>query len=189
MTLFTLDEFADAAEVVARHVHSDAAVRLATARCRGRRGGLVEARELHADRRVQGARRVGRTSTGSSASGRTVRGIVSATRGNHGQSLAFAGRAAGVPVTIVVPHGNSPDKNAAMRALRSRADRARRRLPGCARALGGAGRGARPRGGAVVPPRSVHGRGHVRARALRRGRSSSMSSTCRWEWVRASSAS
>ena len=47
-------------------------------------------------------------------SGREVRGLVSATRGNHGQSLAYAGRARGVPVTIVVPEGNSPDKNAAM---------------------------------------------------------------------------
>jgi threonine dehydratase len=46
-----------------------------------------------------------------------VAGIVSATRGNHGQSLAFAGRAAGIGVTIVVPHGNSPDKNAAMEAF------------------------------------------------------------------------
>jgi threonine dehydratase len=46
-----------------------------------------------------------------------VSGLVSATTGNHGQSLAFAGRAAGLPVHIVVPHGNSPDKNAAMRAL------------------------------------------------------------------------
>jgi threonine dehydratase len=46
-----------------------------------------------------------------------VKGIVSATRGNHGQSLAFAGRAAGIDVTIVVPEGNSPDKNAAMRSL------------------------------------------------------------------------
>ncbi|MEM8748040.1 MAG: threonine dehydratase, partial [Actinomycetota bacterium] len=45
------------------------------------------------------------------------RGIVSATRGNHGQSLAFAGRAFGVPVTIYVPHGNSVEKNAAMRGL------------------------------------------------------------------------
>jgi threonine dehydratase len=45
------------------------------------------------------------------------RGIVTATRGNHGQSLAFAGRRAGVSVTIVVPHGNSTEKNAAMRAL------------------------------------------------------------------------
>jgi threonine dehydratase len=46
-----------------------------------------------------------------------VTGIVSATRGNHGQSLAFAGRAAGLGVTIVVPHGNSVDKNAAMRGF------------------------------------------------------------------------
>ncbi len=46
-----------------------------------------------------------------------VTGIVSATRGNHGQSLAFAGRAAGLDVTLVVPHGNSPDKNAAMRGF------------------------------------------------------------------------
>jgi threonine dehydratase len=44
-------------------------------------------------------------------------GVIGATRGNHGQSLAFAGRACGVPVTIVVPHGNSVEKNAAMRAL------------------------------------------------------------------------
>ena len=44
-------------------------------------------------------------------------GIIGATRGNHGQSLAFAGRATGVPVVIVAPHGNSVEKNAAMRAL------------------------------------------------------------------------
>ena len=46
-----------------------------------------------------------------------VKGIITATRGNHGQSLAFAGGRAGVSVTIVVPHGNSSEKNAAMRAL------------------------------------------------------------------------
>src|SRR5262245_22054056 len=46
-----------------------------------------------------------------------VRGIVTATRGNHGQSLAFAGTHAGIAVTIVVPHGNSTEKNAAMRAF------------------------------------------------------------------------
>ncbi|MDR1266756.1 MAG: threonine dehydratase [Propionibacteriaceae bacterium] len=39
--------------------------------------------------------------------------VVSASRGNHAQSLAYAGRALGVPVAIVVPEGNSPDKNAA----------------------------------------------------------------------------
>jgi threonine dehydratase len=59
------------------------------------RGGLVYAERL----------RTGRPG---------VKGIVSATRGNHGQSLAFAGRASGIDVTIVVPEGNSPDKNAAM---------------------------------------------------------------------------
>ncbi len=46
-----------------------------------------------------------------------VAGVVSATRGNHGQSLAFAGRVHGRSVTIFVPHGNSVEKNAAMRAL------------------------------------------------------------------------
>ena len=46
-----------------------------------------------------------------------VQGIVTATRGNHGQSLAFAGTHAGIAVTIVVPHGNSTEKNAAMRAF------------------------------------------------------------------------
>jgi threonine dehydratase len=44
-------------------------------------------------------------------------GIVSATRGNHGQSLAFAARRYRIPTTIVVPHGNSLEKNAAMRAF------------------------------------------------------------------------
>lgn len=46
-----------------------------------------------------------------------VSGVVTATRGNHGQSIALAGRTAGVAVTIVAPFGNSPDKNAAMRAF------------------------------------------------------------------------
>ncbi len=46
-----------------------------------------------------------------------VAGIVSATRGNHGQSLAFAGRVVGLSVTIVVPEGNSEAKNAAMVGL------------------------------------------------------------------------
>lgn len=43
-------------------------------------------------------------------------GVVSATRGNHGQSLAWSCRRHGVRAVIVVPHGNSRDKNAAMRA-------------------------------------------------------------------------
>ena len=44
-------------------------------------------------------------------------GVICATRGNHGQSIALAARQHGLPVTIVVPHGNSREKNAAMRAL------------------------------------------------------------------------
>jgi threonine dehydratase len=47
-------------------------------------------------------------------------GLISATRGNHGQSLAYAGGRFGVPVTIVVPQGNSVEKNAAMRAFGAR---------------------------------------------------------------------
>jgi len=44
-------------------------------------------------------------------------GLISATRGNHGQSLAFAARRYGVAVTIYVPYGNSAEKNRAMRAF------------------------------------------------------------------------
>lgn len=46
-----------------------------------------------------------------------VRRVISATRGNHGQSVGFAARRHGLAATIVVPHGNSVEKNAAMRAL------------------------------------------------------------------------
>jgi len=46
-----------------------------------------------------------------------VPGIISATRGNHGQSLAFAARRHGVPAVIYVPKGNSAEKNHAMRAF------------------------------------------------------------------------
>lgn len=45
------------------------------------------------------------------------KGIVAATRGNHGQAVAFAAGRIGIPVKIFVPLGNSPEKNAAMRAL------------------------------------------------------------------------
>ncbi len=47
-------------------------------------------------------------------------GLISATRGNHGQSLAFAGRRHGLPVTIYVPRGNSVEKNRAMAAFGAR---------------------------------------------------------------------
>jgi threonine dehydratase len=47
-------------------------------------------------------------------------GIISATRGNHGQSLAFAAGRHKLPVTIYVPHGNSAEKNRAMKAFGAR---------------------------------------------------------------------
>jgi threonine dehydratase len=47
-------------------------------------------------------------------------GVISATRGNHGQSIAFAAHRAGIPATIYVPQRNSPDQNSAMRAFGAR---------------------------------------------------------------------
>jgi len=44
-------------------------------------------------------------------------GLISATRGNHGQSIGFAARKYGIPAAVVVPVGNSIEKNAAMRSL------------------------------------------------------------------------
>ncbi|MDP1966009.1 MAG: threonine dehydratase [Reyranella sp.] len=46
-----------------------------------------------------------------------VAGVISATRGNHGQSIALAAAKVGIAATIVVPEGNSVEKNAAMRAF------------------------------------------------------------------------
>ena len=46
-----------------------------------------------------------------------VKGVITATRGNHGQSLAFACARAGIACTVVVPFGNSTEKNAAMQAF------------------------------------------------------------------------
>jgi threonine dehydratase len=44
-------------------------------------------------------------------------GVITATRGNHGQSIGFAARRHGLRATVLVPHGNSTEKNAAMRAF------------------------------------------------------------------------
>jgi len=50
-------------------------------------------------------------------SGALNNGVISATRGNHGQSLGFSAKQYDIPATVVVPKGNSREKNAAMRAL------------------------------------------------------------------------
>jgi threonine dehydratase len=49
-----------------------------------------------------------------------IAGVVSATRGNHGQSISFAAARAGIPATLYVPIGNSPDQNASMRSFGAR---------------------------------------------------------------------
>jgi threonine dehydratase len=69
------------------------------------RGGLVYFEEL------------ARRGPAERAGGAIPVGVVSATRGNHGQSVAFNAARVGMRAVIVVPHGNSPEKNAAMRAL------------------------------------------------------------------------
>ena len=51
------------------------------------------------------------------ASGEQVAGLITATRGNHGQSIALAGRNYSLPVIIYVPQGNSVEKNRAMEAF------------------------------------------------------------------------
>ncbi|HWA79577.1 MAG TPA: threonine dehydratase [Acetobacteraceae bacterium] len=50
----------------------------------------------------------------------SLKGVISATRGNHGQSLAYAGKAMGVNVTVVVPEGNSTEKNSLMQGFGAR---------------------------------------------------------------------
>jgi len=54
------------------------------------------------------------------AAERTHHGVITATRGNHGQSVALAASLHAIPATVVVPFGNNPEKNAAMRAYGAR---------------------------------------------------------------------
>lgn len=114
--MLTTEDLADAARIVAAHVPATPAYRwplleqvtgtptwvkhenAAPTGAFKVRGGLV-----FAERLLRG--------------GATVPGLIAATRGNHGQSVAYAAREHGLPATIVVPEGNSPAKNAAMAAF------------------------------------------------------------------------
>jgi threonine dehydratase len=116
MTLFTLDELASAAEIVRGFVLPTPAYAwplLAAKACATvvvkhenhtptgsfkARGGLVYVAALRRDFDAP-------------------KGLITATRGNHGQSVALAAARNGIPCTIVIPEGNSPEKNAAMRAF------------------------------------------------------------------------
>ena len=96
-------------------------------------------------------------------------GIISATRGNHGQSLAFAAGRHGVPAVIYVPHGNSVEKNRAMRAFGAELVehgedfQAAREEAAAPRAV------RRPAHGAVVPSRPRARRRDLCARTAARG--------------------
>lgn len=116
MALFTLDELAEAAETVravvpptpayawpllAEKTGAEVIVKHENHTPTGAfkiRGGLVY---------IDGLRR----------GGIEPKGLVTATRGNHGQSLALAAARHGIPCVIIVPEGNSPEKNAAMEAF------------------------------------------------------------------------
>ncbi len=98
-----------------------------------------------------------------------ITGLISATRGNHGQSLAFAGHRYGVPVTIYVPRGNSVEKNRAMRAFGANSGRAWRGFPGGAGGSVSAGRCARSSHGSLVSSRPRAGRCDLRAGAVAQG--------------------
>jgi threonine dehydratase len=116
MPLFTLDELIDATAIVrtlvpptpayawpllARRAGVDVVVKQENHTPTGSfkvRGGLVY---------VESLRRAGKL----------PKGLVTATRGNHGQSIAIAAARVGLPALIVVPEGNSPEKNAAMAAF------------------------------------------------------------------------
>jgi threonine dehydratase len=117
--MFTLDQIRAAAETVHRHMLPTAQHRWPLL-CRRTgcevwvkhenhtsigafkiRGGLVHLQALKADHPE-------------------IAGVIAATRGNHGQSIAVAAAAVGLRATVVVPHGNAAEKNAAMRAQGAR---------------------------------------------------------------------
>ena len=103
---------------------ADAAVPLSRARRAARHRGLRQAREPSAGRRVQGARR--RQPRRAARADERERGVITASTGNHGQSIAFAARLFGVRATICVPEDANPVKVAAMRGARRGGRRPRR---------------------------------------------------------------
>lgn len=116
MPLFSLDQLADAAEVVRRFVPPTPAY--AWPLLKKRTG--VEVFVKHENHTPAGAFKIrgGLVYFDALArAGRLPKGAVTATRGNHGQSVAAAATHHGIPSVIVVPEGNSVEKNAAMAAF------------------------------------------------------------------------
>jgi len=115
MDLPSLDEIADAARLIYRHMPPTPQYRWPLLE---RRAGCT-LWVKHENHTPAGAFKVrgGINLISQLGPAEAPAGVVSATRGNHGQSLAFAARRAGLRAVVVVPHGNSTEKNAAMRAL------------------------------------------------------------------------
>ncbi len=116
MPLFTLAELEAAAELV--HAHVPATPQFAWPLLRQRTG--VEVWVKHENHTPTGAFKVRGGVVYMDWLKRSqpeVTGVISATRGNHGQSIAVAAARAGLQCVIVVPEGNSVEKNAAMRAF------------------------------------------------------------------------
>ena len=116
MTMFTLEELEQAAALVAQHVPPTPQFAWPLL---ARRTG-VEVWVKHENHTPTGSFKV----RGGLVyidwlmrSGAKVKGVISATRGNHGQSIAVAAGLARLPCVIVVPEGNSVEKNAAMQAF------------------------------------------------------------------------
>jgi threonine dehydratase len=116
MPMFSLAELEAAVPLVRREVPATPLPRMAAAGAAHRRAGMGQARKPHADRRLQDPRRRS-LSRRAERCEPAVKGIVTATRGNHGQSVALAASSAGFPCTLFVPHGNSREKNRAMQAF------------------------------------------------------------------------
>ena len=116
-----------------------------------------QAREPLAHRRLQGARRHHLHGLAEAGASGGANGVITATRGNHGQSIALAARRAGLSATILVPHGNSAEKNSGHGELRRGACRAWPRLRRGQGVCGAGRRGARPPLRAVVRRELVKG--------------------------------
>ena len=114
--MFTLSELEDAARLVHAHMQPTPQIRWPLLAARTGADVVVK----HENHAPTGAFKVRGGITFIDWLTRThpgMRGIVTATRGNHGQSQARAAVAAGLAARIYVPHGNSVEKNAAMRAF------------------------------------------------------------------------
>jgi threonine dehydratase len=116
--MFTLAELQGAADLVHSHLAATPQIRWPLL---SKRTG-IEVWVKHENHLPTGAFKVrgGVVFADRQARAGNFRGLISATRGNHGQSLAWAGNRFGLPVSIVVPFGNSAEKNAAMAALGAR---------------------------------------------------------------------